>query len=87
MGLDERNGHTESLDEVKQDISEIRGALHQSLWHLTSAVHRMADKFEILIEKKFVPLEVVVLLFLLAMGANIGAKVLDGFISRMLGMP
>lgn len=86
MGLDS-NGHTEGLQEVKEDIADIRGALHQSLWHLTSAVNRMADKFEVLIEKKFVPLEVVVLLFLLAMGANIGAKVLDSYILRLLGAP
>lgn len=87
MGIDERNGHAQSLDEVKQDISEIRGTLQHSIYHLTAAITRMADKFEVFIEKKFVPLEVVVLLFLLAMGANISAKVLDGFISRMLGMP
>lgn len=86
MGIKEDNGHLAKLDAIESRVAGVEDTLQHSIYHLTNAINRMADKFEVFIEKstETVPAKLAMLMFILAFGAVAGVKTLDALIQRYL---
>lgn len=78
--------HTE-IEEVKEGVGEVKESLKYAIYDLSNAVNRIADKFEIFLEGKFVPLKLAMLMFIFAMAGNTTGKVIDRLLELFLTLP
>ena len=78
--------HTE-IEEVKEGVGEVKESLKYAIYDLSNAVNRIADKFEIFLEGKFVPLKLAMLMFIFSMAGNTTGKVIDRLLELFLTLP